>query len=65
MASTTGNLPKRYRYRAEEARQKAQAAGDEATRQRLLHDADMWERMAAYEERHRTHAFAPCYPSAD
>ena len=52
MTSMQNNLPAQYRVRAEEARTKAEAAQDEKTRQRLLNDADMWERMAAYEEQH-------------
>ena len=40
----------RYRLRAEEARTKAHAASDEDVRQSLLKDADLWERMAQFEE---------------
>jgi hypothetical protein len=40
-----------YRSRAEQARQQAQRAADDATRKILLNDAALWERMADYEEK--------------
>jgi hypothetical protein len=39
-----------YRNRAEEARAKAETVTNESVRQTLLRDAELWERMAAYEE---------------
>jgi hypothetical protein len=42
--------PKQYRARAQQARVRAAAVPDGATRKRLLQDADTWERMADYEE---------------
>ena len=50
MTSVQNSLPAQYRARAEEARAKAEAATDEALRNSLLSDAEMYERMAAYEE---------------
>jgi hypothetical protein len=47
------NTPLQYRTRAREARAKAAAATDEATRQPLLRDAEMWDRMAEFEEKTR------------
>jgi len=44
------NRSSEYRTRAAEARAQAAATLDEATRHRLLQDADTWERMASYEE---------------
>jgi hypothetical protein len=46
-------LPSRaadYRARAAEACARALAAQDEATRQTLLRDVDIWERMAKWED---------------
>ena len=40
-----------FRARAKEARQKAAAETRESVRKVLLNDAELWERMAAYEER--------------
>jgi hypothetical protein len=39
-----------YRARAEEARVKAEAASEPEVRKALFHDAEMWERMAQYED---------------
>ena len=50
MTSLRNTLPAQYRERAREAREKAEAATDEATRSKLLNDAELWERMAEYEE---------------
>jgi len=49
--SSQNNLPAQYRARAQEARDGAEAVADEATRQRLLSEAETWDRMAAYEEK--------------
>lgn len=57
MASTVGNRPAQYRARAEQAREKAANAPNEAARKAFLHDADMWERMAEYEAKNPTHDF--------
>jgi hypothetical protein len=40
-----------FRIRAKEARQKAATETRESVRKVLLNDAELWERMAAYEER--------------
>jgi len=61
MPSLNRNIPHQLRARAEEARAKAAAAPDETTRQRLLQDAEMWERMAAYEEQHPQPPLVPSY----
>jgi hypothetical protein len=50
MTSMKTDVPKQYRARAQEARAKADALEDEAARQRLVHEAEVWERMADYEE---------------
>ena len=51
MTSVRNEQPARHRARAQEARAKAaEPATDEATRKALLHDAELWERMADYEE---------------
>jgi hypothetical protein len=50
------NPPKRseeYRKRAGEVRAKADAAHDKASRDALLQEADTWERMADYEDKHQ------------
>jgi len=51
MTSIKSNLPAQYRARAEQARQQAALATDEATRKTRLNDAALWERMAEYEEK--------------
>jgi hypothetical protein len=51
MTSVRNDNPALYRARAQEAREKAKAATDEALRKLLLHDAELWERMADYEEK--------------
>ena len=46
-------LPNRaaeYRIRAAETRARAEAAEDATTRERLLRDAETWERMAKWED---------------
>jgi hypothetical protein len=50
MTSVRVELPAKYRERAAEARAKAQLAPDERSRKAFLNDAELWERMAAYEE---------------
>ena len=50
MVSVPNSLPAQYRARAEEARVKAEAATDPDVRKALLNDAELWERMAQYEE---------------
>ena len=52
MTSIQNNLPLQYRARARAAREQAAAATTEEERQRLLHDAEQWERMADYEEKY-------------
>lgn len=50
---TSVKLPNRsreYRRRAEEARTKAESTRDPRARQTLLHDAELWERMARWED---------------
>ena len=39
-----------YRERAAEARMKAESLEDEVARKTMLHSADLWDRMADYEE---------------
>jgi hypothetical protein len=51
MTSVHNRRPAQYRARATEAREKAAAATNEETRQLLLHDAELWEKMAEYEEK--------------
>jgi hypothetical protein len=45
------NKAQQYRNRAEEARAKAEAVTDEAVKTSLLNDAELWERMAEYEDK--------------
>jgi hypothetical protein len=54
MASTIGNRPIQYRAHAKQARERAAAEPVEAVRTALLHDADLWERMADYEVQNPT-----------
>jgi hypothetical protein len=58
MASTVGSRPQQYRFRAEQAREKAAATSDEAKRKALLHDAEQWDRMAEFEAQNPSHDFA-------
>ena len=51
MTSLAKNTAAEYRARAQEARTKAATESDEAARKALLSDADLWERMAAFEDR--------------
>ncbi len=46
------NQSAEYRSRAEKARNQAEQTTDEEARKRLLQDADAWERMAEYEDKH-------------
>lgn len=48
-----------YRVRAAEAREKAKIATDERARETLLQEADTWDRMAAYEDKHNPPRAAP------
>ena len=48
--SIRNTRPARYRARASEARQRAAGETDPKKRQRLLADAELWDRMADYEE---------------
>jgi len=56
MTSVNNPLPSQYRKRAQEAREKAAAATDGNDRKLRLHDADLWERMAEYEEKAHPHS---------
>lgn len=49
------NLAAQLRARAAAVRQKAAAEPVESIRTALLNDADLWERMAAYEEKASEH----------
>jgi hypothetical protein len=49
--------------RAQEARDRASATTDEEVRKTLLQDAETWERMAAYEEKHNPPRPIPGSPS--
>ena len=55
MTSLNRNRPAELRARAQDARLKASTATDEASRKALLADADLWERMATFEERSADH----------
>ncbi len=56
MTSIKTDRPAEFRTRAKEARDQAAAATDEATRAKLIRDAEQWERMAAFEEKSRQQA---------
>jgi hypothetical protein len=62
MTSTLANRPTQYRAKAQEARQKSAAEPDEGRRQALLSDAELWERMAEYEQRHPSDNSLSYYP---
>jgi hypothetical protein len=51
MISMKNDRPSSYRARAQQARQKAEAETDEALLKALLDDAQLWQRMAEYEEK--------------
>ena len=61
MASTVGNRPALYLDRAKQARERAGRATKEIERLHFLSDADLWNRMAAYELEHPTHDFSSDY----
>jgi hypothetical protein len=44
------NRPTQHRARAQEDRDKAASEPNEAKRKSLLHNAEMWEQMADFEE---------------
>lgn len=44
------NRSKEYRRRAQDVRAKAAAMRDPQARESLLRDADLWERMATWED---------------
>jgi len=46
------NRSKEYRKRAGDCRAEASTATDEKARAMLMQDADAWERMAAWEDKH-------------
>jgi hypothetical protein len=60
--TTAPNRPAQHRARALEDRGKAASEPDEAKRESLLHNAEMWERMADYEEKNPTNNFQFHYP---
>jgi hypothetical protein len=62
MVSLTGDRAKQYRTKAQHVRQQAEAEADKSRRKLLLNDADLWDRMAAYEEQNPTHGFQSYYP---
>ncbi len=45
------NRPLQHRARAQQDRDKAASEIDEAKRKSLLHNAEMWERMADFDEK--------------
>jgi hypothetical protein len=49
MISIQSDRPGGYRMRAQEAREKAAIEPDQAARKTLLDNAELWERMAAYD----------------
>lgn len=51
-----------YRAKAQEAREKAASETDDSTRAKLLNDADLWDRMAAFEENTPSQNFQSYYP---
>jgi hypothetical protein len=51
MTSLKTDTVGRLRARAAEARQNAALEPEDSVRQSLLNDADLWERMASYEEK--------------
>ena len=60
--TTAPNRPAQHRARALEDRDKAASEPDEAKRKSLLHNAEMWERMAEYEEKNPSNNFQSYYP---
>jgi hypothetical protein len=51
MTSIKTYIPVQLRARAREARQRAAGEADATIRKVLLNDAELWERMAEYEEK--------------
>jgi hypothetical protein len=62
MTSTVPNRPTQHRARAQEDRDRAASEPDEAKRLSLLHNAEMWEQMADFEEKNPSHNFQSYYP---
>ena len=56
------NRPLQHRARAQQDRDKAASEIDEAKRKSLLHNAEMWERMADFEEKDPSSSFQSYYP---
>ena len=56
------NRPSQYRAKAQEARERAASETDDSTRAKLLNDADLWDRMAAFEENTPSQNFQSYYP---
>lgn len=51
MAAARNNRPTQYRAKAHQARNQAEIASDAASQRKLLEVADLWERMADYDEK--------------
>jgi uncharacterized protein YllA (UPF0747 family) len=51
LTSVQNNLPSQYRKQAKEARDKAAGEADENVRKLLLHDAQLWEQKADFEDK--------------
>lgn len=51
VTSVQNTLPTQYRARAKEAREEAAGTTNNEKRKLLLQNAELWERMAAYEEK--------------
>lgn len=62
MVSLTPNRPVQFRAKAQEARDRAQNESDEGKRRALLNDAELWDRMADYEDKNPSHNFQSYYP---
>ena len=60
--TTVPNRPAQHRARAQEDRNKAASEPNDAKRLILLHNAEMWDRMADYEEKNPSHNFQSYYP---
>ena len=52
MNSMRTDWPAQYRTRAGDVRGKAESTSDQALRETLLKEAEVWELMAAYVEKH-------------
>lgn len=55
------NRSAEYRRRAEDCRRAANATTDDEARKKLLQEADTWERMAAWEDKHNPPASGISY----